>query len=256
VRTLANLRQSVRGGARFAVPVSNMTGEGVISDPSILAIHIGAGVLALAPGTAALIYRKGHGPHRIAGTMFFLSMLVLSASAIYLAYVKLQVNIVIGGALSIYMIATGLVAARRQDGESGAFEIVACAVASMCAIGMFILGFKASSSPNGQLYGQPYSGFYGIGAFLSILAALDVSVIVRSGLAGAQRIARHLWRMCFSLMGAFFAFAVQGARALPLEVRHSGILFVPPVVVIVVMLFWLARVLLTNRYRNLLQSMH
>lgn len=231
-----------------------MTGDGVISDPTILAIHIGAGLLALPTGTAALIYRKGHGPHRIAGTMFFLSMLVLSLSAIYLAFVKMQMNIVIGAALSIYMIATGLVAAKRQDGESGAFEIVACVVASLCAIGMFILGMSAANSPTGQIYGQPSQGFYGIGGFLTFAAILDASVIFRHGLVGAQRIARHLWRMVFSLMGAFFAFAIQGARALPAEVRHSGILFVPPVVVIVVMLFWLARVFLTSWKRSLSQN--
>ena len=54
----------------------------------ILAIHIGAGLLALFSGTAALLFRKGDSPHRTAGTVFFLSMLVLSASAIYIAAMK------------------------------------------------------------------------------------------------------------------------------------------------------------------------
>lgn len=40
----------------------------------ILVIHIGAGLLALVSGAAASVFRKGDGPHRAAGTVFFLAM--------------------------------------------------------------------------------------------------------------------------------------------------------------------------------------
>jgi hypothetical protein len=49
------------------------------------ALHIGAGTLALVSGTAAAVARKGGRVHRAAGTIFFVSMLVMAAFAAYLA---------------------------------------------------------------------------------------------------------------------------------------------------------------------------
>ena len=48
-------------------------------------LHIGAGVLALAAGTTAAFARKGGRLHRLAGNVFFASMLVMATFAAWLA---------------------------------------------------------------------------------------------------------------------------------------------------------------------------
>lgn len=216
----------------------------------ILAIHIGAGLLALFSGTAALLFRKGDSPHRTAGTVFFLSMLVLSASAIYIAAMKSLPIFIVGAPLVIYLAATAWMAARRKDGEAGVFEIVALLVAVAANVGTFILALEAASSPTGKVNGAPAAAFFAMCAVFALAAVLDVSVIVRRGVSGAQRIARHLWRMCIAMFIAVGSFFLgPGARVFPKWIRQTDVLFVPVIVVIAVMIFWLVRVLLTNWYR-------
>ena len=50
-----------------------------------LMMHIAAGSLAFATGTIALLARKGATVHRRVGMVFFVSMLVMSSSALYLS---------------------------------------------------------------------------------------------------------------------------------------------------------------------------
>jgi hypothetical protein len=84
---------------------------------------------------------------------------------------------------------------------------------------------------------------------MTLAAFADLSVIWRGGLKGAERIARHLWRMCFGLFIAVGSFAAQGSGVLPPAVR-APVLIASIVVVLAVMIFWLVRVLLTNWYRR------
>ncbi len=51
-----------------------------------------------------------------------------------------------------------------------------------------------------------------------------MSVVMRHGLSGAQRLARHLWRMCFGLLIAVGSFAAQGAEVLPRAVPRGPLL--------------------------------
>jgi hypothetical protein len=70
------------------------------------------------------------------------------------------------------------------------------------------------------------------------------------GLQGAPRIARHLWRMCFALYIATASFFLGQSQVFPKAVRSSGLLPVPVLLVIGIMLFWLARVRFSPRYRR------
>lgn len=213
----------------------------------ILAVHIGMGTLGVLTGAAALIFRKGGGPHRAAGTVFVLAMLFMAASASVLAAMKPQPGLFVGGLMTIYFIATAWVAGRRGDGETGAFEIIAfvaaLALAVALATGAYALATGATKAPNPIF---PYV-LYGISGAMALAAAADLRVVLRRGLAGAQRIARHLWRMCFGLFIAVGSFAAQGAKVLPPGVGLR-VLLASMAVIIGVMLYWLARVLLTSWY--------
>src|SRR5258706_5561628 len=56
----------------------------------ILAFHICAGILGLLSGGLAVAFRKGSRRHQVAGNVFVISMLSLSASAVCLAFMKHQ----------------------------------------------------------------------------------------------------------------------------------------------------------------------
>lgn len=94
---------------------------------------------------------------------------------------------------------------------------------------------------------------YGISGAMALAAVADLSVILRRGLIGAQRIARHLWRMCFGLFIAVGSFAAQGATVLPPGVRLP-LLLASIAIVLIVMVYWLVRVLLTKWYSRAEQA--
>jgi|CXWL01.1.fsa_nt_gi uncharacterized membrane protein len=215
----------------------------------ILPIHIAAGTLGVLTGAAALLFHKGSGPHRVAGAVFVLSMLIMAASASILAVMRPQPGLVVGGLMTIYFIATAWVAGRRKDGKTGGFEIVAflaaLALALVIGMGAYALATGETKAPNPVF---PYV-LYGISSAMTLAAVADLSVILRRGLIGAQRIARHLWRMCFGLLIAVGSFAAQGAEALPPGVPRAELLASSMILVLLVMLHWLVRVLFTNWYR-------
>ena len=63
--------------------------------------------------------------------------------------------------------------------------------------------------PKGMLDGEPSQIGYVFAVVALIAAASDFSMIHRGGLAGAPRIARHLWRMCLALFIAWGSAAGQ-----------------------------------------------
>ena len=88
----------------------------------ILTAHIFAGTLGLLSGTAAMCFRKGSPRHALAGKIFVASMLTMGVLAVYLAIVRHQTNNISGGILTVYLIGTGWLTARRRNGETGRFD--------------------------------------------------------------------------------------------------------------------------------------
>jgi hypothetical protein len=211
----------------------------------LLAVHIGMGTLGVLTGAAALTFRKGSEPHRVAGTVFVLAMLVMAGTASVLAAMASQPGLAVGGLMTIYFIATSWLADRRNDGESGALEIVAfvagLAIALAIASDAYALA-TGKAKPLNPIY--PYV-LYGLTTAMTLAALGDLSVVLRRGLSGAQRIARHLWRMCLGLFIAVGSFAAQGAKALPPGVGLR-VLLASMAIVLGLMVYWLVPVLFTN----------
>ena len=85
-----------------------------------------------------------------------------------------------------------------------------------------------------------------------LAAAGDVRMLVRGGVFGAQRIVRHLWRMCFGLFIATGSFFLgQGSKVFPTFLLKTNILFVPAVLPLILLIFWLFRVRFTNAYKKM-----
>src|SRR5687768_11410076 len=107
-------------------------------------IHIAGGLMALPAGAIAVAARKGGRLHARAGTLFFASMLVLGLTATPLAWLKEEPESGLGGIFTCYFVLTSWVAARRRDGTTGKFEIIACAAALLTAAIMAWGGFTGA----------------------------------------------------------------------------------------------------------------
>ncbi len=199
-------------------------------------VHIAAGSAALLLGAAAIAVRKGGTVHARAGTGFAIAMIVLGVSAAILYRMKEVPETGIGGLIVCYFVSTSWVAARRRDGTTGKFEIGACIAAFLLAGLMLWSGLSGTSkTPVGS---GPIFAFSGI--FL-LAGLLDLNAILRARLTAAQRIARHLWRMCFAFFFATGSFFLGQQDVMPAAVRGSPTLFVLAFAPFVVMLFFLVR---------------
>ena len=214
--------------------------------------HVALGTVAVISGAAALIFAKGSRAHRASGNLFFLSMISMSLAGASIAFVKPQMITFLAGVFTCYLVSTAWVTIRRAAREIGVFEVGALLTGLSIAVASLSFGLEALHSPSGVKDGfsaEPYFFFAGL-ALLAI--GLDASVLVRRGVAGAQRIARHLWRMCLALyIAAGSLFTGPGVQAFPETVRGSPLLAAPENIVAILMLFWLARVLFTKWFAKL-----
>jgi hypothetical protein len=222
-----------------------------------LITHIGGGSVGMVSGAAALAFKKGSTAHRVAGNFFFVSMLAMSGvGAIVAPMINDRVSTV-AGALTFYFVATAWGTVMRKDGTIGAFERIASVVPLAVVIAGAILLRMASLDPSGTVDGQPVQALYMFVTIGTIAALGDLHNIVRGGLSGANRIARHLWRMCFSLFVATGSFFLGQQKMLPQDWRGSAWLFVPVFAPLVLLLFWLAHTYLGNlRSRRIAYAAH
>lgn len=208
----------------------------------IALVHIGAGTVALLAGAASLILRKGSRRHRAAGNAFFVSMLVMSALGASMAWIKPDIGTTIMGALTFYVTATAWMTAIRAENESGRFEIVAMVAVLALAASALVAGFEAAASLRGVKHGYPAAFYFVVAGIASLLAFGDFRVIARRGIAGVQRLRRHLWRMCFALFIAAGSLFLGQPMVFPEPVRGTAVLFAPVLLVIGTMVYWLIRV--------------
>jgi len=193
----------------------------------ILFVHICAGSFGLLSGVAAMCFRKGSPRHVLAGRIFVGSMLTMGVFAVYLAITRHQPNNIGGGILTVYLIGTAWLTARHRDGETSRFDWVVLVIPLALGILTWMNGIKVVRSGANSQDGVPVGMTFFMGSVMLLAAAGDVRMLVRGGLFGAKRIARHLWRMCFGLFIAdrvFFPGAVKpptkiafdsGARTTP-----------------------------------------
>ena len=206
-----------------------------------LILHVGAGCVAILAGAAALSVRKGERLHRRFGTAFLIAMLVMGAFATLLSVFR-QPGTIIGSIFVLYLAATAWATVRRAEGTIGRFEIFALLVVAGCAVGELVLGLIASKSPNGRFLGYPAPLYYVLGSIVTLAAAGDLRMILRGGISGAARIARHLWRMCFALFFATGSFFLGQQKVMPAFMHGSPVLVVLGLAPLAVMFFWLWRV--------------
>jgi hypothetical protein len=218
-------------------------------------IHVAAGGTAILTGYAAVSVRKGERLHRAFGNAFAGAMLIMAGVGVYLALslrglLPGQMGNVAGGILAAYLVSTGWMAAKRSDGAIGTFERLALGVVALLSIVFLYWGWRAATSAAGKLDGyRPvfYCVFSGIAA---LLAAIDLKVILTGGLTGVQRIARHLWRMCFAVFFAAGSFFLGQQKVMPPWMHGAWYLTVLAFFPLAAMAFWLIRVRIGRRFKT------
>jgi len=239
--------QDLRGNGSYEYQGIAIQFDRVMSP--LMVAHVIAGAVGLVSGAAALSVRKGERWHRAFGSVFFASMLVMAATGAYLAVLQPHSGTVIVGVLTFYFVVTAWTAARRKHGL-GIFERVAFLVPASIAATLFMYGFRAANSEIGKFDDLEPTPYFLVGTFAAFIAALDLSLVLRGGVSGRQRIARHVWRMCTALsFGAGFFFLGQ-QEVLPALIRGSPVLFVPSLVPLALLAYWALRVLFTNWWKD------
>ncbi len=216
----------------------------------LLPVHIAGGIVGILSGTVALSFRKGSQRHALAGRVFVTAMLTMAAAAAYLAIIKHQPNNIGGGILTFYLIGTAWLTARRRDGETSKYDWAAILLPLAIGIGGWINGLDALHSPTGSKYGVPAGMHFFMGSVCLLAAAGDVRMLLRGGVLGAKRIVRHLWRMCFGLFIATGSFFLGQQQVFPSWLRGSPVLFIPALLPLVLLIFWVFRVWFSGTYRN------
>lgn len=192
--------------------------------------------------------RKGSRTHVTTGIVFSVSMLILAATGAYIGYRRSQTGNVIGGIVTLYMVSTAWMAARRRDGQTGTFDWFALAIALAIGTACLTYGYRVAHGIAVPNDGVPAAIDFFFGFIVLLAAAGDTHMLARGGLSSTQRIARHLWRMCFGLFVASGSFFMGRQQIFPLFVRESDALIFLTALPLLLLVFWLVRIRFTKPY--------
>jgi uncharacterized membrane protein len=215
---------------------------------TLLYLHIGGGAVGLVSGTAALVFRKGGRAHRLAGAVFVAAMLVMAGIGAGVAPFLPERISILGGLMAFYLVATAWLTVWRPPATAGRLETVALAAAIGLVVLTATLGWMAANDPTGTLDGQPWQAFVLFGVMAPLAAGGDLRLVLRGGIAGGQRIARHLWRMCMALFIAAASYFLGQPDFVPWPMRGTAWVYVPPLATLLVMAYWLVRLKRAARY--------
>lgn len=214
----------------------------------LLPLHITAGLLSIAAGAVALYAIKGSPLHRKSGLVFVVAMLTMSSTGAVIAIGKPDPGTALGGALVFYVVCTGLLTIKRTVAQSRAWLVSLMLMALAISATDFALGSIAAGQPNHRLGVYPAGFFYVFSVVALLCAAGDARTLWLGHLDGVKRLARHIWRMSFAMWFATTSFFLGQAKVFPEPLRHMiGIRAIPVVLVLVVMFYWLGRVLIKRR---------
>ena len=215
----------------------------------LLPIHIAAGGLAMVLGAVALMAKKGGSTHRRVGQLFVAVMLVMGSTASLLGFrISPTDGNVFAGFMTAYFVLTALTTVRPVSPWTRGINAAGLTIAVVLALGAVVGGIKGINNPGLSPGGVPFRTI-GVMSFilatvLSLAAVGDVR-IMRSGMPrGRQRLARHLWRMCFALFiaaGSFFSIRERVATILPEPFTTGPMRALPILLLFGAMFYWLWR---------------
>jgi hypothetical protein len=199
-----------------------------------LALHIGGGVVAILSGYGAVTVRKGGILHVRLGKIFVVAMLVMAAMGTALSIPIHQPGNIGAGLLAAYLVATGWMTMNRKTVASARLERAAVLIPLFVAVLFIAWGLEAKPGHRGL--------YYSFATMAALFSLIDVRVLWLGGVSGVNRLARHLWRMCFGLFFAAGSFFLGQQKVMPVSIQGSPVLWVLGLAPIGFLVFWMIRV--------------
>lgn len=215
-----------------------------------LIIHFGSGLIALIAGFIAIAARKGGRWHRWTGLVFTAAMITSGLFIIGIASYANKPGMVIGGALTAYLVFTALLTV-RPPGNDRRVNIILAAVALLMALGILIPSLQVLRRPELATPGIPVFMPIFLGTIALLAAVGDIRMIRAGGIHGPRRIARHLWRMCFGMFIATGSFFFGQAEFIPEPLRVRPLLGMLGVAPLFVLLYWMWRIRIRHQLRGI-----
>ncbi len=210
---------------------------------AILFLHIAGGGLGILAGSIELLPPKGGRPHRIVGTVFFIAMgVAFGIGACVAPFLDTgQRPNFIAGVFAFYLLVSAWLTIKYSHVNLALHSVgIVIALSTALAGGVFI--YLANNNATGTIDGAPPQSFY---VFLILGAAAtmdDFMVLLRRTSSCQARLARHLWRMCAAVFFASGSLFLGQPQVFPDYLRGSPVLFMPVLLPLLVMVFWLLRI--------------
>ena len=199
-------------------------------------IHFPTGSVAILAAIAALYYPKGSPKHKKAGQVFMVAMLIMLISGGIAGVLKGSPDDVFLAALVFYTVFTAWLTVRHRQPVIGTLEYLALAY-------IVIFGLAALSI-NPEWDKVRESGVYTFDAIMALMFAVgDIRNILLKGMKRSHRLARHIWRVSFSLVWAALAFSDKIIKMLDSTIdKMPYVVVIPATLVVCIMFYWLFRV--------------
>jgi uncharacterized membrane protein len=219
---------------------------------ALLYAHIGGGAVGILTGAVAILSRKGAPVHRAAGTLFFAAMLVcyvIAAGVSPFLDEEQRVNTV-AGVMALYLLISGWMTVRKPETKASRWHAISLVIAlSIAAAGGYFM-YLGAQDPSGTVDGSPPQAFILFIAAGTFAALGEANVLLRGEIKGAARIARHLWRMCFSLFIAAGSFFLGQMQFLPLGMQESPAPYVLALAPLAALGFFIVRVRIGKKFKG------
>jgi uncharacterized membrane protein len=209
-------------------------------------VHIVAGSLGIMSGFVALYSAKGGRLHRTGGMVFVYAMITMALMGALIAIVRHRVPEANApmGLLTTYLVVTALTTVRPPSIGGRQLDVGLLLVVSLIAATLVAFGLVAVIGGRARVHGFPSVPFFIFGAIASLAALGDLRLIRAGGVAtirGVPRLRRHLWRMSTALLIAAFSLFLGQAKVFPKPIRIVPLLIIPPLLVLITLLYWLWR---------------
>jgi hypothetical protein len=167
----------------------------------------------------------------------------------YLAARKHQSGNFVGGILTIYLVTTAWLTARGRKQKTSKLDWAATLVPVGIGASILINGIQRVTNPGRSMMAFPAAMNFFMATVVLLAGAGDVRMLVR-GLSTTQRIARHLWRMCFGCSLHRDPYFSRGHTCSPKFLQETNILLLLGVLPLILLVFWIISLRVTKAYRG------
>lgn len=219
-----------------------------------LVSHFGAGLIALVAGAIALSVAKGGVLHKKSGMVFTVAMIAAGFLAAIIAAYENKPAMIVSGIFVVYLVFTALTTVMSVRWNTRLLTVTLMAFAFGFGVYEYWHGAEVWGMPGHVSNGVPAGMMFFIGSVALLAGAGDARLLLNGGIRGAQRLARHLWRMCFGLFIATGSFFLGQMKFIPEPVRYVPLLAALGVAPLMILLYWMWRVRLRRKLSGLIVS--